>query len=256
MTFTRIYLGEPRLKGIPRKPPCDDPTAEVTVWVDESFENIDARFGTNGTFTGTGIPSYSPLAADPGPYYWDNPFDGDSPIPGSFSAFSDLQGGSSFRFSSANPHSGTANLRISGTTGGGIVLGNEIHFAAHVPCVSFEQASGTSQPFHTRPVTARTSGGELISYSAWLYHGSGGTPAWRWLTTGFDANDTVANYATLWSNTQSFQSMASGSWVNVTHSFTAPSGDAWVTTSLTPRLTLGAGVTYSLDLDDVTVTTS
>lgn len=255
MTFTRIYMGEPKLKGIPRKPPCVDPEAEVTTWVDESFENIAERFGTNGTPSGNGLPSYSSLASE-GPYYWDDPFNGDSPLPGSFSAFSDLQGGSNYRFSSANPHSGTGNLRISGTTAGGIVLGSEIHFASHIPCVSFDQAPGTLQPFHTRPVTARTQGGELISYSAWLYHGTGGTPAWRWLTTGFDVNDTVANYAQLWSNTQSFQSMSSGSWVNVTHSFTAPSGDAWVTTSLVQRLTLGAGVTYSFDLDDVTVTTS
>lgn len=254
MTYTRIYLGEPRLKGAPRVPPCEDPLTETKVWYDEDLESVEATLGPNGTDSGQALPSYTSVDP-PGGYYWNNIGAGtQTPIP--FSPISTLGGDNTQRWSGANPHSGSRHLRISGTTAGGIVLGVETHFATHIPCVSFFQAQGTLQPYHTRPVTARTDGGELVSYSAWLYNGGSGTPAWRFLTTAFDANDLVANYAILWSNTQSFQSMASGSWVNVTHSFTAPAGDAWVTTSLVQRLTLGAGVSYSFDLDDITVTTS
>lgn len=254
MTFTRIYLGEPRLKGIPRVPPCDDPVTEVKVWYSEDLESVEADLGPNGTDSGLALPSYTSVDP-PGGYYWNNIGAGtQTPIP--FSPISVLGSDNNNRFSSSNPHSGTRHLRISGTTGGGTVLGTETHFSTHIPCVSYRQPQGTLQPFHTRPVTARTEGGELVSYSAWLYHGTGGTPAWRFHTTAFDANDETANYSTLWTNTQSFQSIATGSWVNVTHSFTAPAGDAWVTTSLVQRLTLGAGVTYSFDLDDIMVTTS
>lgn len=254
MTFTRLTLGEPFLQGIPRGDfPCENPLAilDPNTWYQFTFEDTYSVTGPPPASTNRHFPDWSGT----GGAHWSFPADPEIDLP--FAPFSMFIGNSDgLTLSTANPFTGTYHLRTAGTTVGGIVLGTVASLGSFVVCDS-PQESGGFTVYRAQPTVARAVAGQIVTASAMHYwSASGGTPAWRFIIEGYPVDDTTTPWPTTWTSTQAFQSIGSGVYTLAQYSVTVPAtspGDFWISCQVVWRMTMGSGVSYIWDVDDVQV---
>lgn len=237
MTFTRLTLGEPRLRGKAHGGPIEEPCVESYV-AGEILEDLGAENQTTGGVSGNELPSIEGAFVLGGEPYTYN--DGSVADPTEY-VHTDIIGGGDFAvISTANPRSGAEHVRLPSGFAGALLPG------AQQVCVpkSGNDLINTWANFYT----ARAEVGDLVDASGYAAEEfATGSSSMRVGAQFFNAS--YAEVSNTWTDT----SVPGTSYVEVTHSATAPSGTVYVVVYFDPTI---SGAAENIDMDDFSITVS